>query len=314
MISMNLTSGAKTAVKQCMNIQPGESVLIITDTNMPKPITNALFEASKKITKNTVIKEMQPLKVEGQEPLPEIAEMMKSPDVLFLVTSKSLSHTKARREASKSGVRIASMPKVPVESFINGGMTADYDVIVENCRKMSKSIKGKTNIHVTSPNGTDVTLRIGQYILEIDDGIYQEPGSFGNLPGGEVSTAPDRYSTNGELVIDKMGDYGENIRIGIKNGYAIRLQGSEKLKSIILDLGKDSRNIAEIGIGTNPKAKIIGNILEDEKVYGTVHMALGNNMTYGGDCGVPFHDDGIILKPTLEADGVTLIKDGKWMV
>jgi len=111
-----------------------------------------------------------------------------------------------------------------------------------------------------------------------------------------------------------MEEYGENIKVTIKNGYAIRIENSLELRSIVNRLGKDGRNIAEIGIGTNLKAKVIGNVLEDEKVYGTVHVALGNNASYGGDCSVAFHEDGIILKPTLEADGKILIKDGKWMI
>jgi len=297
-----------------MNVQPGESVLIITDKNMPKDITKVLYEESRKITKNVILKEIPPLDRDGQEPSKEVADLMKQPNVLFLVTSRSLTHTKARREACKSGVRVASMPKVPISSLVDGGLTADYRKVRENCLKMLEALKEKTNIHLTSLNGTDLKMQIGQYKIDIDDGLYHEPGSFGNLPAGEVDTAPNSYSTNGILVIDKMGEYGEGIKITIKNGYAIKIEGSDKLKKTVINLGKDSRNIAELGIGTNPKAKIIGNILEDEKVYGTVHVALGNNVSYGGLCDVPFHDDGIIIRPTLKADDKILIKDGVWQI
>jgi len=311
---MNLKAGATIAIKQCMNIKKDESVLIITDKQMLRDIPKTLFEICKKITLNTVIKEIEPLKTNGQEPSKEIAEFMKTSDVLLLVTSKSLSHTNARRDACKSGVRVASMPNIPVSSFIGGGLTADYNKVNENCKKMFDEINGKTNIHITSSNGTDITMKIGKYKIDMDNGIYHEPGSFGNLPAGEVDTSPDKCSSNGILVIDKMAEYGDNIKITIKNGYAIKVENSQKLKSEVLKLGMNSRNIAEIGIGTNPKSKIIGNTLEDEKVYGTVHVALGNNKSYGGDCDIPFHVDGIIIKPTLEADGKALIKDGKWVI
>ena len=311
---MNLSLGANVAIKQCMNIQPNESVLIITDKNIPREIPKALFEVSKKITKNTVIKEMQPLERDGQEPSEEIASLMKTPDVLLLITSHSLSHTKARREACKKGVRIASMPKIPTSTFINGGLTADYKKVKENCDSMFDAIKDKTEIQLTSNNGTNVTTKIGQYKLDKDSGIYHEPGSFGNLPAGEVSTAPNKWSTNGILVVDNMGEYGKNIKMTLKNGYVIKIEGSDKLKSLVINMGKDSRVIAELGIGTNPKAKVVGNILEDEKVFGTVHMALGNNASYGGDCDVGFHDDGIVVRPTLKADGKTLIRNGEWLI
>ena len=91
------------------------------------------------------------------------------------------------------------------------------------------------------------------------------------------------------------------------------MEGSERLEKEVNEIGKMARNIAEIGIGTNPKARVIGNILEDEKVFGTVHIAIGNNLSFGGSVDVPLHVDGIILNPTLEADGEVLIKDGKWI-
>jgi len=240
--------------------------------------------------------------------------LMKSPNVLFLVTSKSLSHTNARMNASKSGVRIASMPNIPISSFIDGGLIANYRKVNDNCKRMFDEIKDKKNIHLTSLNGTDLKMKIGQYRLDIDDGFYHELGDFGNLPAGEVDTSPDKYSSNGILVVDKMGEYGDNIKITIKNGFAIKIENSDKLKSEVIRLGMHSRNIAEIGIGTNPKAKIIGNTLEDEKVYGTVHVALGNNKTYGGDSDIGFHVDGIILNPTLKVDEKFLIKGGKWVI
>jgi len=311
---MNLTIGATTAVKQCMNIQPNETVLIITDENMPIEIGKSLLEASREITDKVKIEYIHPMERSGQEPSSEIAKLMKTPDVLFIPTSKSLSHTKARRDACSGGVRIASMPNIPASSFIDGGLTADYNQVKENCQKMFSKIKNKNNVHLTSPNGTDLTMKIGQYKLDIDNGIYHKPGSFGNLPGGEVCTSPDKGSTNGILVIDKMGIFGENIRIEIKNGVAMKIDGSEKLRETVNKIGNKARNIAELGIGTNPKAKLIGVTLEDEKVYETVHIALGNNVSWGGDSDIDFHDDGIVVRPTLIMDGEILIKDGKWMI
>ncbi len=312
---MNLTLGATTAVRQCMNIKFNETVLIITDKEMPIEIGKSLLEASREITDKVKLEYIHPLERSGQEPSREIAELMKTPDVLFIPTSKSLSHTQARRIACREyNVRITSMPNIPVSSFVDGGLTADYREVKENCQRMFDAIKNKTNIHLTSPNGTDLTMKLGQYRLDIDDGIYHKLGSFGNLPGGEVCTAPDKHSTNGILVVDKMGIFGENIRIEIKDGIAIKIEGSEKLKDVVEKIGDKARVIAELGIGTNPKAKLIGVTLEDEKVYETVHVALGNNVNWGGDNDIGFHDDGIVVIPTLRVDNEVVIKDGKWMI
>ena len=308
----HLMIGATTAVRQCMNVKPEEKVLIITDEKMPKELSEALMNAVKEVGAQCVLKFMEPLKRNGQEPSSEIAELMKTPDALFLVTSRSLSHTKARREASKLGVRIASMPKVTKFSFSEGGLTADYRVVKELTEKMAEKIKDAKNIRITSDNGTNFVTRVEGRKWFKDDGMIHEKGNFHNLPAGEIATGPVEGTSQGTIVIDKMAYYGEKIKWTVKNGFAEKIEGSELLEKVVNEVGHNGRNIAELGIGTNPNAKIIGNILEDEKAFGTVHIALGNNMSFGGKVDVPLHVDGIILKPTVEVDGKVLIKDGKW--
>ena len=77
------------------------------------------------------------------------------------------------------------------------------------------------------------------------------------------------------------------------------------------EAGPKARNLAEFGIGTNPNARLIGNVLEDEKVLGTCHIALGDNSTFGGKVRAGIHVDGIFLRPTVELDGKIIMKKGK---
>jgi len=304
--------GAKVAVRQCMNIKKGESVLIITDEKMNPLFSEALKKECEALHAKVEVLKIKPLERNGQEPEKDVAKMMKEFDAEFLVTSKSLSHTRARKEACKAGARIASMPGITEFSFTQGGLTADYTQVKKLCLKMFKKISRAKKIEVKSSNGTDLMLEIGEYVLDIDEGLYHKPGSFGNLPAGEVCTSPNDFSVNGRIVIDKMGRYGENIVLDVKNSFVEDISGSKALIEEVEKLGKKARMIAELGIGTNPKAKIIGNVLEDEKVFGTVHLALGNNISFGGKNDVQFHQDGIIIKPTLLADGKMIIKDGCW--
>jgi len=304
--------GARIAVKQCMGIKSEEEVLIITDSKMPRNLSEALKKATDEIGTKCTIKMMEPLKVNGQEPTEEIAKLMKKPDALFLVTSKSLSHTKARREASKFGVRVASMPGVTEFSFTEGGLTADYRLVKELTDRMNEKLKNSKIVRITSDNGTDFTSTVKGREWKKDDGVIHEKGVFNNLPAGEISVAPLEGTSNGIIVIDKMAEYGDGIKYTVKDGFAIKIERSKLLEKVVEELGPKARNIAEIGIGTNPRAKIIGNVLEDEKVFGTIHIALGNNLSSGGNIDVPLHLDGIILKPTLKIDGKILIKNGKW--
>ncbi|MEZ4763254.1 MAG: hypothetical protein R3C26_08680 [Calditrichia bacterium] len=97
----------------------------------------------------------------------------------------------------------------------------------------------------------------------------------------------------------------------------VKIEGGEQAHEFaktVESVGPKARNLAELGVGTNDSAQINGTILEDEKVLGTVHLALGNNMSMGGTCDVGFHVDGILLNPTLTIDDVVILKDGKMII
>jgi leucyl aminopeptidase (aminopeptidase T) len=151
-----------------------------------------------------------------------------------------------------------------------------------------------------------------------DTGVYHNPGDFGNLPAGEAYIAPLEGTANGVFVVDGAmagaGHLGERIKINVRDGYATDIEGgaaAAALQQMIDPLGRLARNIAELGIGTNEKARITGTVLEDEKVMGTIHIALGDNSHMGGTVAVPSHLDGIVLAPTVVVDGVTIMESGK---
>ena len=78
--------------------------------------------------------------------------------------------------------------------------------------------------------------------------------------------------------------------------------------------GEDGTNIAELGIGTNEKAILTGEILEDEKIQGTCHVAFGASAGIGGTVQVPVHLDCIVMKPTVELDGEAIVRDGELLI
>ena len=305
--------GAGTVVGKCLNIRHLEEVLVVTDREMLK-IGKMLYDASRKINQKTILMVMEPTTRSGEEPPEAVAEAMKFSDVVILATYHSLSHTKARRRACEAGARIASMPKVTEFSFTKGGLTADYNEVNRLCKKMMRAVKGIKKIQVTSSNGTDITFSVEGREWHDDEGTIYESGHWGNLPAGEVSTAPIEETANGIIVFDHMSDYGKKVRVTVKDGYAEKVENSRQLEKVFKQLDEKARLVAEIGIGTNPKSKIIGNVLEDEKVLGTVHIAFGNNLFGGGSNEVQFHKDGIIIKPTLKVDNKILIKNGKWTI
>jgi leucyl aminopeptidase (aminopeptidase T) len=182
-------------------------------------------------------------------------------------------------------------------------------------------VTGHRVARVTTKLGTDITMSIEGRTCHEDTGIVTSRGTYTNLPAGEGYLAPVEGTAEGKMVIDGscagVGVVSEPIVIEVADGFATTMTGgraADELLGLVSKFGKDARNIAELGIGTNDQARLSGIILEDEKVMGTVHIALGDNISMGGKVSVPSHLDLIIKEPTLLIDGTELIKDGKLLV
>ncbi len=315
--NLSIMKGARVAVETCMKTQPDETVLIVTDTGKLK-IAEAFAYAAAAIGAKTVTTIMEPAIEHAKEPPRPVAQAMATAQVVLIPTTKSLSHTDARRAATKAGARIASMPDINEDMMRIGGLTADYNQIATLTSKVLHVLEKSKTAKITTPSGTDLTMSIEKRPPMPDTGLYHKPGEWGNLPAGEVCLAPVEGTTNGTLVIDSMGTVVTHpLKVTIKNGWASKFDGPDaaKLESKLKAADKNAYNIGELGIGTNPKARLTGNVLEDEKVLGTVHIALGDNTSYtGGHTKSKFHEDGILLQPTVKLDSGFLMQRGKLLV
>lgn len=320
---MTLIDGARTAVKTCLNVKKEEKVLIITDTEKEK-IGEALFQAAKEAKAEAMLIKMLPRRRNGEEPPKPIAEIMKTVDVIIAPTLYSISHTQARKRANMNGARIATMPGITEKMMSSGGMTANFKEVEKSIKRVLKFLKGK-EAKITTELGTNLTLSLKSRKWISDTGICHKKGDFINLPAGEIFIPPMEGTANGLLIIDgaMVGKVEEPIKITVKDGFGEKIEGGEEadiLKKIYKEAGKkldDPKkvyNIAELGIGMNPKAKIIGNVLEDEKVLGTVHVAIGDNSTFGGKVKCGIHMDGIIKNPTLFVGKNKILENGKLVV
>lgn len=311
-----LSSAARNALLQCMGVKDGESVLIVTDSLL-KDLGEIFLKEAQDLNTEAMMIEMVPRVSNAEEPPASVSAAMKEADVVLLVTKRSLSHTQARKEANKAGARVASLPGLTADMMART-LGADYTDIGQLGLRIGELLTKGKSAHLTSPAGTDLYINLEGRDGHPDTGMYGEKGIFGNLPAGEAYIAPPEHTTRGMLVIDGsiagIGKVTEPIHIKVEQGFATEITGGESAQRLIelLDKhGKEARNIAELGIGTNHEAKLTGIVLEDEKVLGTVHVALGDNSTIGGVIHVASHLDGIVLNPTLEIDGQVLLKEGK---
>ncbi|MBU1084453.1 MAG: aminopeptidase [Candidatus Omnitrophota bacterium] len=299
--------------KRSLKLRCGESCLIVTDT-MKEEIGRAFHEYARGITARADIAVMAPRNEHAEEPPKEIAEVMLHYDVEILITHRSLTHTRARREATLKGARIATMPSV-TEDMINRCMDIDYDKLRERSLKLCGLLEKASVVRVVTEKGTDISFGVSSgSFFGREGGCFDSPGAFGNLPEGEVAFAPE--TCEGTYVVDAsfpdIGILDSPITFKTEKGRVISILGyrSEEIMERLEAAGEKAYHVAELGIGLNPKAKITGNILEDEKVIGTVHVAVGNDLSFGGTNDVALHLDGVIRAPDIYLDGAVLMKKG----
>ncbi len=306
---MTFISGYKsswTILHTYLGLKQNETALIVTDTLRLK-IAKSLYDTAREMNCEAIMTTMPPRARDGEEPPQAIADAMRSVDVVIAPTTMSLTHTRARKRANEAGVRTATMPGVTERMMVEGGLTANPKDIADNTQKLATILREASEIHLTSEQGTDITFDVDSTKWNLDVGCCRNKGCSTNLPAGELYIAPE--SSQGTVVIDgSMGGLEllkHPIKIMVKNGTATDIKGdrAKELLKIIAPLGDKARNLAELGIGTNPRARIIGVVLEDEKVCGTAHVALGDNGNFGGTVEAGVHLDGIIRKPRLYADG-----------
>lgn len=304
-------------LKTNMGLKPTESLLVVTNPQMEKEEAAIWFEAGKTIAKRTQMVVFSGMTENAQEPPAIVAMMMARSNVGLLQTSYSLTHTDARKRANAAGARIASLPTV-TKDIIMRTLNMDYQPIAALSTKVANLLTKANKAVITSPNGTNLTLDLTERTAIADTGFFTQPGDFGNLPAGESFLAPVEGKTQGVYVVD--GSFADikldkSMTITVKDGLATAISGDKAAQTLTgrLDaIGPKARNIAELGVGTNPKANPKGSLIEAEKAYGTVHIALGNNAGFGGIISVPFHSDGVIVNPTLSLGGTIILKDGEF--
>ncbi len=318
-----LSDSADTVVRTCMQIRPHENILVITDPHSAD-IGQALYEAASRVADRVLLVMMPSTHRHGKEPPGPVANLMSRQDVVMVSTRHSITHTRATRIATGEGARIATLPGITMELFTRGGMTADFDALQKSITVMAKHLKRKRTVKVTSENGTDVEFEIsGRWVFE-DNGICNRPKQITNLPAGKVFGLPKEGEMNGRIVIDGSFDaevLEQPIELTVEKGRITKVKGGEaadRLKATVAEASAELRSreremiwtVAEFGFGMNPKARLIGNVLEDEKVLGTCYFGIGDNIALGGTAKVSFHVTGVIAVPEVHIDGDLLLSDG----
>ena len=312
MNNSSLRAPAETAVRQCMGLGAEESCAVITDDKR-EAIGTALYEIASETAADATVVRYPPGEQHGAEPPVPVAAAMAGADVVLAPTTKSLSHTRARTDANEAGARVATLPGI-TEAVFRTGLDADYEAVAAVCAEVHEAVADASELRVTSPQGTDITVRPGDREWRRDTGVVHEAGEMSNLPAGEVFVSPE--TADGRVVVDGTMmphgrlDPGETVAFTVEDGQVTSIEDEglrESVETAAATAGDAAFNFAEMGIGTNlAVAELVGSVLLDEKAAGTVHLAIGDDHGIGGDVEAPIHQDGVLTAPTVYVDGERL--------
>ena len=312
----DLDRAVRAVVRDCLGVKQGEEVLVIAN-----PATQHLGERMREEAADAggdaVLALISERVSHAAEPPRSVADAMAAADVILAPTLQSLSHTAARKRASEAGARCATLPGV-TEEMLARVMSADMGGLRRKGHAIAAALDRASEAHVTSANGTDLRLDLSGRKAIPDAGELTETGAFGNLPCGEGYIAP--VGGHGTLVIDGsmagVGLVDDPVELVIEGGHLTSARGGQGIAfmELLTEHGEDGTNVAELGIGTNERAKLTGEILEDEKILGTCHVAFGASAAIGGTVQVPVHLDCVVMKPTVELDGEPIVGDGELLV
>ncbi len=304
-----------TVITRCLEVKPDEEVLVIVDP-ATRAIGEALREAAARVDAEAVLAVMAERENDGAEPPRSVAGALKACDVFIAPTTRSLSHTVARKQATDAGVRGATMPGVS-EDMLARVMAVDFPAMAARSRAVAALLDSGARAEITCPRGTDLTLDLTGRHGIADDGDLTSPGAFGNLPCGEGFIAP--AGGEGTIVASSLAPLGlseEPSALAVRGGRIVGADGGvgpEFLRRLRAH-GELGTNLAELGVGTNDRARLTGVVLEDEKILGTVHIAFGASAGIGGTVSVPIHLDVVVLDATLLIDGQPVLEGGRYLL
>ena len=301
-----------------LGLRAGERLLVVTDT-LTQAIGQALFEGGLQAGAEGVMSVIEPTGRHGSEPPAAAAAAMLQADVIVCPTRFSLSHTQARHHASEAGARVATMPGIHEEMFFDGPITADHAGVERRTLELQRLLTEAEEAVIVSGDGSELRFSLRGRSGRASTGRFLVPRAWGNLPSGEAYLAPVEGSGQGELVVNasvaNIGRLQEPLKLRLRDGLLVEAEGeaADRLLELLGD-APAARNLAEFGIGTNEKARITGVILEDEKALGTIHLAFGDNSTFGGTVRAGVHIDTVIQGPTVYLDDLQILGEGRLLI
>lgn len=300
----------------CAGVREGERCLVVTDTGADQDIVAALAWVLRTLGATVVTVAAEPVALPGDELPPPVGMAMLEADVVFELTSVFAGASQARRDACAAGARYLTVPGLTWTTLRpDGPFAADFKALGEHARRLAERLDAAREFHLSSPRGTDLRGsfegRAGRPLW----GVADEPGGYAAPPDVEVGAAPVEGTATGTVVVDGSilflgpDQLAAPVELRFEDGLLVDLAGPDawRLADAIERSGDDRmRTLAEVSIGLNPYSRPGGSALELEGILGGAHVAVGNNVPYGGGVAARSHIDCVLLAGELYLDGERL--------
>lgn len=312
-----MTRPVTTILEQCLGVRRGEELLVLCDTGTAQ-IGSDFARIGRELGAEVTELVMTPRTRHGEEPPDIVAAAMKAASAIVAPTTFSVNHSNARAAASAAGARLIFMPDAVDEVFRNGSLDIDFLECKQVIERVAAVLERGRHATVRSALGTHLELEIEGRHAVPQTGICHDPGSISPPPCIEVAVAPVEDTTDGVMFVDAAvvpgGPCAEPIELRFERGRIVSINGGEDAERLRATLaGYNEPNIyraVEMGMGMNPNARVgSSSSLEDEAELGTLHIGIGNGITFGSSIRASGHCDLVMRDAVVEIDGQTILAD-----
>lgn len=323
--TIDMIRSADLIIRRLLAVKSGESVAIVCDPQTEMAMALALAGVVEAVGAEYTIMIMPTRSKERGNDLTAIIEKgLEAADCMVGLTRASGAPTYSSAVKAlykRKSLRTISMVFRDVENYTHGGALADYDALYQDGQKLADRWSAGGIMHITTASGTDIRAPVAGEDVVIECGFATEPGQEAAFSDGEVSSRPHEGTAEGVIVVDGpicyLGLPADPIHIYVEKGKITRIEGespqANELRRIVATI-KNADNIAEFGIGLNPDCQRNGDFEEEKKARGLVHIAIGDNVFYGGQTKSPVHMDMVLYEPTVWLDDQILVDQGKvWL-
>ncbi len=324
-LSWEVQQAARKVIRDIMLVKPGETVLITSDTTTDERVVNATAAAAMEIGAYPIVIKF-PASLEQTimiEPTPPVLEAIKAADV-WIEYDYQLFYTRGWKQAMDAGTRQLTAAAMDVNMLINVIGRPDHPKVIELGERICNLFNAAKEMRITSPGGTDLTFSCeGRKCFQT--GTVADKKGVSVMLAGQTCMCPVEETINGTLVFDgglfppeEIGVMKNKVILTVEKGVVTKIEG-EGREAYLFKKWMASWNdekmywLAHISCGFNPGVpEPVGRIAEDERIFGCVEIGLGTQGEgLGGKSWVAAnHTDGVVLNPSIYADGVAFEENG----